>query len=91
MRTTTAKSSTAKRSYWQAAAAATMLVASLASTGCQVDVGGQTLPSGYWHSDDVFYPAPGPEMKVAREAAAQSAYAAEQLRAAKRNDSTRMR
>jgi hypothetical protein len=68
-----------------------MLAASLLSTGCQVDVGGQTLPSAYWHQDDVFYAAPGPDMKVAREAAAQEAYRVEQLRAAKKTDSTRYR
>jgi hypothetical protein len=84
-------SSTGKTNYWRAAAGATMLFASLLSTGCQVDVGGQTLPSAYWHQDDVFYAAPGPDMKVAREAAAQEAYRAEQLRAAKKSDSTRYR
>ncbi|HPP53508.1 MAG TPA: hypothetical protein PK777_11195 [Thermoguttaceae bacterium] len=38
--------------------------------GCQVDVGGQTLPSPYYMQDDVQYFAPGPEFKLAREAAA---------------------
>jgi hypothetical protein len=53
-------------------------VLSVASfTGCQVDVGGQTLPSGYYLQDDVQYFPTGPEMKVAREAAAQKAYSAE--------------
>ena len=48
-----------------------MSLAGLAgSTGCQVDVGGQTLPSGYYLQDDVQYYAPGPEFKLAREAAA---------------------
>lgn len=42
----------------------------LASTGCQVDVAGQTLPSAYHLSDDVQYYAPGPEFKLANEAAA---------------------
>jgi hypothetical protein len=46
-------------------------------TGCQVDVGGQTLPSPYWLTDDVQYFAPGPEFKLAREAAAMQAAAAE--------------
>ena len=48
--------------------------AGLGSTGCQVDVGGQTLPSPYWYQDDVQYFAPGPDMKVEREANAQRAY-----------------
>ncbi len=47
-----------------------MMLASLASTGCQMDVAGQTLPSPYYLSDDVQYYAPGPEFKLAREAAA---------------------
>jgi hypothetical protein len=46
-------------------------------TGCQVDVGGQTLPSAYYLQDDVQYFPAGPEMKLSREAAAQKAYAAE--------------
>ncbi len=47
-----------------------MMLASLASTGCQMDIAGQTLPSGHYLSDDVQYYAPGPEFKLAREAAA---------------------
>ncbi len=47
-----------------------MVLASLASTGCQMDIAGQTLPSPYYLSDDVQYYAPGPEFKLAREAAA---------------------
>ncbi len=46
------------------------LVAALGLTGCQVDVGGQTLPSPYYLQDDVQYFPPGPEFKLAREAAA---------------------
>ncbi len=47
-----------------------MLLASIAATGCQMDIAGQTLPSAYYLSDDVQYYAPGPEFKLAREAAA---------------------
>ncbi len=54
------------------------LLAVVAVTGCQVDVGGQTLPSPYYMSDDVQYYAPGPEFKLAREAAAQREARAEQ-------------
>jgi hypothetical protein len=39
-------------------------------TGCQVEVGGQLLPSPYYMQDDVQYYPPGPEFKLAREAAA---------------------
>ncbi len=54
------------------------LLAALGLTGCQVDVGGQTLPSPHYLTDDVQYFAPGPEMKLAREAAAMKAYSQEQ-------------
>jgi hypothetical protein len=54
------------------------LFVTLASTGCQVEVGGQTLPSPYYLSDDVQYYEIGPEFKLAREAAAMRAYQAEQ-------------
>jgi hypothetical protein len=47
-------------------------------TGCQVELGGQMHPSPYYMSDDIQYFAPGPEMKLAREAAAQRAAIAEQ-------------
>ena len=56
---------------------------SLGATGCQVDVGGQTLPSPYYLDDDIQYFAPGPEFKLAREAAAMKAYKEEQLRSRK--------
>ena len=49
------------------------LVACLGMTGCQVQVGGQTLPSPYYLSDDVQFFPPGPEFKLAREAAAMKA------------------
>ena len=59
-----------KRSAARPLGAALLLAASLASTGCQVDIAGQTLPSPYHLSDDVQYYAPGPEFKLANEAAA---------------------
>jgi hypothetical protein len=46
------------------------LAGCLCCTGCQVDVGGQTLPSPYYMEDDVQYFPPGPEFKLSREAAA---------------------
>jgi hypothetical protein len=46
----------------------------LGVTGCQVDVGGQTLPSPYYLTDDVQYYAQGPEFKLSQEAAAMKAY-----------------
>ena len=47
-----------------------LVTASFVSTGCQVEMAGQTLPSPYYLHDDVQYYAPGPEFKLAREAAA---------------------
>ncbi len=38
--------------------------------GCQVDVGGQTLPSPYYTQDDVQYFPPGTEFYLSNEAAA---------------------
>ncbi|MEO1496251.1 MAG: hypothetical protein AAFV43_03780 [Planctomycetota bacterium] len=50
--------------------AALLIVACAALTGCQTDIAGQTLPSPYHLTDDVQYYAPGPEFKLAKEAAA---------------------
>lgn len=54
-------------------AAGLFALACPALTGCQVDVAGQTLPSPYYLTDDVQYYAPGPEFKLANEAAAMKA------------------
>ena len=48
------------------------------AAGCQVDVGGQTLPSSDYMSAAVQYFPPGPEFKLAREAAAMKEYAQEE-------------
>lgn len=56
-----------------------MLLASFATTGCQMDIAGQTLPSPYYLTDDVQYYAPGPEFKLAREAAALKEQSANQI------------
>jgi hypothetical protein len=48
-----------------------------------VDVGGQTLPSPYYLSDDIQYFPAGPRMKLSQEAAAMKAFQEEEaLRAA---------
>jgi hypothetical protein len=54
------------------------LAVALSASGCQVSVGGQTLPSPYYLTDDVQYYAPATEFKLSREAAAMKAYKAEQ-------------
>ncbi|MBL9125547.1 MAG: hypothetical protein JNG90_18055 [Planctomycetaceae bacterium] len=51
-----------------------------ALTGCQVDVGGQTLPSPYYLDDDIQYFPAGPEFKLPQEAAAMRAEAEEARR-----------
>ena len=66
MRTSFAKKSSRTATF----ASGVFLILSLAATGCQMDIAGQTLPSPYYLSDDVQYYAPGPEFKLAREAAA---------------------
>jgi hypothetical protein len=50
----------------------------LGLTGCQSTVGGQTLPSPFYLRDDVQYHQPGPEFKLAKEAAAQKAFQEDQ-------------
>ena len=56
-----------------------LLAACAASTGCQIDVSGQTLPSPYWLTDDVQYYAPDPEFKLSREAAALAEQRADEI------------
>ena len=46
------------------------VVGLLASTGCQVEYAGMTLPSGKYFHDDVQYFAPGPEFPYANTQAA---------------------
>ncbi len=50
------------------------------STGCQVTMNGQTLPSPYYLQDDVQYFPSGPEFKLSREAAALQAARAQEKR-----------
>jgi hypothetical protein len=57
------------------ALAATLLLAGVCvTTGCQVQVAGQTLPSPYYLHDDIQYFPKGPQMKLQREADALKAY-----------------
>ncbi len=54
----------------------------LGMTGCQVDVGGQTLPSPWYQHDDVQYFVPGSEFKLSKEAAAQREFGESQAQEA---------
>jgi hypothetical protein len=53
------------------AIAAAMLASTAFTTGCQVDMGGQTLPSAFYLKDDMQYFPAGPEFKLSNEAAHQ--------------------
>ena len=66
------------RAWFHATLCGLGIIAAMSTTGCQTDVGGQTLPSGYYLQDDVQYFPSGPEFKLSREAAAQKAFKAEQ-------------
>lgn len=70
-----------RRRPWSRLLGGLGLLAATGALGCQSDIGGQTLPSPYWQSDDVQYFPPGPEFKLSREAAAMKSYKDEQLRA----------
>jgi len=75
MTTTDNRSSRARR--FKRFACGLCLTAVLGATGCQIEVGGQVLPSPNYLSDDIQYFAPGPEFPLAREAAAQKLRKAE--------------
>lgn len=68
------KTSTSRRSVFQRILLGAACAGVLGLTGCQVDVGGQTLPSPYYLTDDVQYFPRGPEFKLTNEAAAMKAY-----------------
>ncbi len=53
-----------------AALLALAVAGSILATGCQVEMGGMTLPSGRYLSDDVQYFPPGPRFPLANEEAA---------------------
>ena len=54
------------------------LLAVCCLSGCTTYLGGQNLPSPHYLGDDVQYHAPGPEFKLAREAAQLKEFQAEQ-------------
>ena len=59
-----------KKKYLSLFVCVAMVAGALSMTGCQVSVGGQTLPSAYFLRDDIQYFPKGPEFKLSREAAA---------------------
>ncbi len=46
------------------------LLSAASFSGCQMSIGGQTLPSAYYFQDDIQYFPGGTEFKLSREAAA---------------------
>lgn len=70
--------STNRRGLWSALGLGLGLMMTIGLTGCQVDVGGQTLPSPYYLTDDVQYFPTGPQFKLSSEAAAMRARAEEE-------------
>ena len=59
-----------KNKYLSLVLCAAAIVSAFATTGCQVSVAGQTLPSPYYIKDDIQYFPKGAEFKLSREAAA---------------------
>jgi hypothetical protein len=57
---------------------ATAALALTGATGCQTTIGGQTLPSAYFLSDDVQYFPAGPQDKLFNERRALEQYTAGQ-------------
>lgn len=65
---------------WQFAFLGLVLAGGIApSTGCQVSVAGQTLPSPYYLYDDVQYHPAGPENKLSNETTAMKKARAEAI------------
>ena len=72
------KNSTNSQRSWRTVLVGAGLLMAVGLTGCQVEVGGQTLPSPYYMQDDVQYFPPGSQFKLSREAAAMKAAASDQ-------------
>ena len=68
-----------RRHSWRRALYSLGVCATLGVSGCQVDIGGQTLRSAHYQKDDIQYFPPGPEFKLTREAAAQKAFKESQV------------
>ncbi len=66
------------RGSWRICLLGLGLCSILGVTGCQIDVGGQTLPSPFYLQDDVQYFPPGAQFPLSKEAANQKAISLEQ-------------
>jgi hypothetical protein len=70
--------SNTSRRGWRGGLLVLGLFGLLGLTGCQIDVGGQTLPSPFYLNDDVQYFPPGTQFPLSKEAAAQKSVSLEQ-------------
>jgi hypothetical protein len=61
-------------SSWRALVCGLGLAACIAGTGCQIQSGGQTIPSPYYTQQPIQYFPPGPEFKLSAEAAQMKLY-----------------
>lgn len=59
---------------WRALVCGLALAVGAMATGCQVQTGGQTLPSPYYTQQPIQYFPPGPEFKLSAEAAQMKLY-----------------
>ena len=59
---------------WRGLVCGLGLAACIAATGCQVQQGGQTIPSPYYTQQPIQYFPPGPEFKLSAEAAQMKLY-----------------
>ena len=62
-----------RQSFCRACFGLLLATVSVTGLGCQMDIGGQTLPSPYYMTDDPQYFPAGPEFILSREAAAMKA------------------
>lgn len=67
-----------RRQSWRRALYSLGIGTALCVTGCQVDIGGQTLPSPYYQQDDIQYFPAGPEFMLTQEAAVQKEFSEDQ-------------
>ena len=59
---------------WRGLVCGLGLAACIAATGCQIQSGGQTIPSPYYTQQPIQYFPPGPEFKLSGEAAQMKLY-----------------
>lgn len=69
---------TNRMKYWPSLTLLACALFSMAATGCQTTVGGQTLPSAYYLRDDVQYFPAGPEFVLTNQVRALEEYKLQQ-------------